>query len=352
MSLKIADAVPRFEEYAQSRGLATGTVRRHVKLARQFVRVVEEVKGDGATMEQVDHECVARFFATLGGAQGHRNNALESVRAFLAWAGKFGYLRRPLTAALLLDGYKSKPAERQPKYYIEAAGFPAALEAAGSHNPVDRAVIAIALYTLARQSEIASIRLKDLDLDSRTVRLRRHKAKHWTETGLTPELVAELDQWLITYAGKTGYWNPRVMIRERPDWYLVPSRQSWHGGYRLQPTVPISMMERVVKRVLTGLKVEGTREGKSVQHLGEGMHTIRRSGARAMLKNLSEAYGHDRALIQVSIMLDHQDTKMTLRYIGMDLEKTELNDWLRGHSMYGHTDPPPVAAVVPLRSVV
>lgn len=71
-----------------------------------------------------------------------------------------------------------------------------------------------------------------------------------------------------------------------------------------------------------------------------------------MLKNLSEQLGHDRALIQVCIMLDHQDTKMTLRYIGMDLEKTELNDWLRGHSMYGQTDPPPVAAVVPLRSVV
>jgi hypothetical protein len=111
------------------------------------------------------------------------------------------------------------------------------------------------------------------------------------------------------------------------------------------------MMQRVAKRVLDGLEVEGTREGKSVSHLGEGMHTIRRSGARAMLKHLSEHYGHDRALVQVSIMLDHKDTKMTLRYIGMEQEREELNDWLKGHSMYGESPEPPGATVIPLRAL-
>lgn len=358
MPLKIENALPAFEEYDRSRGLAAGTVKRHMTLVRQFARVCQDIKGRGATMGQVDHQCVSRFFAGLGGSQGHRNNALESVKAFLTWAGKFGYLRPPFTAASLLEGYKSRPPERQPKYYLEAPEFPAALEAAGGHNPVDRAVTAIALYTLARQSEIASIRLCDLDLTARTIRIRRHKAKHWTETGVTPELADELNQWLITYAEHMGYFSPHTMIREHPDWFLVPSRQSWRTpksgkpGYRLQPDRPIAMMERVAKRVLTDLGVQGTREGKSVSHLGEGMHTIRRSGARAMLKNLSERLGHDRALVQVSIMLDHKDTKMTLRYIGMDQERDELNDWLKGNSMYGTPPEPPGATVTLLRRVV
>jgi hypothetical protein len=50
-------------------------------------------------------------------------------------------------------------------------------------------------------------------------------------------------------------------------------------------------------------------------------------------------------------MLDHKDTKMTLRYIGMEQEREELNDWLKGHSMYGETEPPPAAAVIPLRRI-
>jgi integrase len=352
MVLPVADAVPAFEEYDSGRGLAAGTVRRHMIAVRRFAKVCRQVKGKGVTMGQVDHQCVSKFFATLGGAQGHRNNNLESLRAFLNWAEKWGHLRPGFTAAKLLEGYKTRAPERQPKYYLSAAEFPAALEAAGNHNPADRAIMAIALHTLARQSEIAGLRLCDYDAASGTVRIYRQKRKRWTETGVTPELAQELYRWEVIYAQKMGYMSPHTMIREHPDWYLVPARQSWNGGYRLQPDKPVAMMERVAKRVLTDLGVQGTREGKSVQHLGEGMHTIRRSGARAMLKHLSEHLGHQRALVQVSIMLDHDDTKMTLRYIGVDAEKDELNDWLRGNSMYGSPEPPPAAAVVPLRRVV
>lgn len=352
MPLKIENALEAFEEYDLSRGLAAGTVRRHLMVVRRFARTCDAVKGKGSTLGQIDHQCVSRFFAELGGSTGHRNNALESLKAFLTWAEKFGYLRPGFTVAKLLEGYKSRVPERTPKYYLTAQEFPVALAAAGERNPIDRAVLAIAIYTLARQSEISSLRLCDYDRDTQTLRIFRHKRQRWTETGVTPELEAELRDWLNKYARLTGYLSPVTMIREHPEWHLVPSRQSWHGGFRPMPEKPIAAMERVAKRALNDLGVQGTRTGKSRDHLGEGMHTIRRSGARAMLKHLSEQLGHDRALIQVCIMLDHQDTKMTLKYIGMDLEKSELNDWLRGHSMYGQTDPPPMAAVVPLRGVV
>jgi integrase len=347
MVLKIEDAVPEFLNYQEGRGLSPGTVKRHGVAARGFAAACQKVKGKNATMGQVDHACVARYFQDMTGSQGYRNNNLETLRRFLEWAEKWGYLRPPFTAARLLDGYRGRKAERQPKYYLDAAEFPAALEAAGQGHPADRAVIALALGTLARQSEIAALRLCDVDLAKGEIRIYRAKLKRWTTTGMTPELVAEMNGWLRWYAAETGYLSPHTLMREHPDWLLVPSRG--RGNARLQPTQPVCVMERVAKRVLTRLGVQGTRQGKSSDHLGEGMHTFRRSGARAFLKQLSEQLGHDRALVQVSLMLDHDDIKMTLRYIGMDQEREELNDWLKGNSMYGTPEPPPVAAVIPLR---
>lgn len=349
MVLKVTDALPQFTEYMVGLGLAEGTVGRHVKAARVFAAASQQVKGPGVTMGQLDHECVSRFFTSLSGGMGHRNNALETVRLFLGWAEKRRLLRPGFTVTELLDGYKYRKTERQPKHYLSEEEFPAALQAAGDRNPVDRAVVAIALNTLARQSEIAALRLCDLDLAKLEIRLYRRKVKRWTTTGVTPELHEEMEAWLRIYAGKMGYLAPATMIREHPDWLLVPARKAWVGNYRLQPEVPICAMERVAKRVLTDLGVTSTRQGKSSDHLGEGMHTLRRSGARAMLKHLSEDLGHQRALVQVSLMLDHDDIRMTLRYIGMEQERDELNDWLKGNSPYGKPPAAIEAAVLRFR---
>jgi len=347
MVLKVADAVPEFLDYTASRGLASGTVKRHSVAARAFAAACQAAKGPGATMGQVDHQCVARFFNDIQGEQGYRNNCLETARRFLEWAEKWGYLRQPFTAARLLEGYRVKKAERQPKYYLSGEEFPAALEAAGRRHPRDRAVVALALYTLGRQSEFAPARLADLDLAKGEIRLYREKRDRWTTTGVTPELDAEMRAWLQFYAREMGYMHPATMAREHPDWLLVPSKSRGNG--RLQPAVPITVMERIVKRLLTDLGVQGTRRGKTAEHKNEGMHTLRRSGARAFLKALSEGFGHQRALVQVSVMLDHDDLKQTIRYIGIEQERDELNEWLKGNSMYGTTPEPPGANVTPIR---
>lgn len=352
MPMLVSEAVPRFTEYLRGRGLAEGTVKRHAWAAGEFARSCQVAKGPRATMGQVDPECVSRFFASIEGGQGSRNNKLETVRAFLNWAEKFRLLRPGFTCAGLLEGYRCRKAERQPKHYISAAEFPAALDIAGSRNPCDRAVIAVALYTLARASEIRVLRLRDLDLANGNINLYREKRNRWTVTGVTPELDQEMRVWLQAYAQEVGYFTPVTMVREHPDWLLTPSRQGWNCGFRLQPDKPICAMERIAKRVLTGLGVTTTAKGKAVDHLGEGMHTIRRSGARELFKHLSTTEGKDQALIRVQAILDHEDSKETLRYIGMDREKDEANDWLRGNSMYGQPPAPLGGAVIPIRRVV
>lgn len=68
-----------------------------------------------------------------------------------------------------------------------------------------------------------------------------------------------------------------------------------------------------------------------------------------MLSHLSRTLSKDHAVLQVAIMLDHDDPRQTLKYIGMDLETEELNGWLRGNSMYGHQEAPSGASVLPFR---
>jgi integrase len=347
MVLKVTDAVPMFLDFMASRGLAPGTVKRHGVAARGFAAACQQVKGKNATMGQVDYRCIEQFFAGMNGEQGYRNNNLETLRRFLEWAQKRNLLRPGFTASALLEDYKVKKAQPQPKIYLAKAEFPAALEVAGNHHPRDRAAVALALYTLGRQSEFAPAKLSDLDLTRGEVRLYREKRDRWTVTGVTPELDAEMRQWLQAYAIEMGYMHWGTMVREHPDWLLIPSKRRGSGA--LQPTVQITCMERICKRVLTGLGVTTTRKGKTADHLGEGMHTFRRSGARAFFKMLKDEMGYQGALVRVGAMLDHDDLKNTLRYIGMDQEREELNDWLKGNSMYGTPEPPPAAAVIPLR---
>lgn len=347
MVLKIADAVPQFLDFLTSRGLSPGTVKRHGVAAKAFTAACQNVKGRNVTMGQIDYGCIERFFADMNGSQGYRNNNLETLRRFLEWAQKRDYLRPGFTAVVLLEDYKVKRAHPEPKLYLSRGEFPVVLEMAGNHHRRDRAVVALGLYTLARASEIATAKIGDLDLTRGEIRLYREKRDRWTVTGITPELDQEMRDWLQAYAVEMGYMHWRVMIREHPEWLLVPSRHRGSGG--LQPMVQITAMQRIAKRVLTDLGITTTRQGRATAHLGEGMHTFRRSGARAFFKMMKDEMGYQGALVRVGAMLDHEDLKNTLRYIGMDQERMELNDWLRGNSMYGDPEPPPSGAVIPIR---
>lgn len=341
MALTVTDAVPQFLETLQGRGLRESTIKRHrAALSGRggFLATCQSLKGASPTMGQIDHQCVSRYLSTIEGVQGTRNNKLESVRQFLRWAEKRRLLRPGFTAEDLLDGAKGRKSERQPKFYIPPARFPEALDIAGARDPRDRAVIAFLLGTLARgDSEAAPVELRHLDLDNLTVQLWRVKRQRWTTTAINPDMAGEMERWGAVYAAEMGYMSFRAMRADHPEWKLLPARTGWNMGFRLKPDAQISVMARIVKRVLTGLGVTETENGKSVEHRGEGGHTIRRSGAAAMFDNLTGELGFDGALLMVSAMLDHEDTQVTLTYIGRDRQKQKLNEWLRANNPYSLT---------------
>lgn len=342
-ALAIADAIEQFEEYSSGLGLAKSTVRRRVGSLGMFgATCILVKKTPRPTMGQVDHMCIARHFARLGGKQGNRNGHIESLNAFLGWAQTVGYLRPPFTKESLMRGYKIRKPQREEKIYVAASRFAEAFKAADQASPRHRALLALVVYTLARQSEISALKLGDLDLDSRELSVYRQKRNRRTLVGLVPELADEMRTWLAIYAETTGCDSAEAMVRDHPDWYLVPTiprGATWGKG--VVPTSPSGSLERHSQRILSLLGYQNL--------TGEGMHTWRRSGARAMFLHLRDTLGFDGALVRVQTMLDHEMPQMTLKYIGMEQEREALNEWLKDNSMYGTTAPEPETNVVQFR---
>jgi len=79
---------------------------------------------------------------------------------------------------------------------------------------------------------------------------------------------------------------------------------------------------------------------------GSGMHTLRRSGARALFDRLRHE-GYDGALMRVSSMLGHADTKTTEIYLGLSIERQQRNELIAGKAMF--PDMTESGTVVPLK---
>jgi integrase len=343
----LPDAIDAYLSEMETSGLAETTVYNQGLFIKRFRKTsgdLARARGKRAPFQvrEIDSGCIAAYFADCSGGQGNRNNMTIALRKFLNWA-ELGRMLPAGQTSRLMATRKTKKAERAPKHYVPAEQFPRLISSAERH-PADRASMSLALWTLARRSEIADLRMRDIDLASATLHVWRGKRKRWTDIGICPDLMDELMRWLEWMATEFGYGNAQNMMESQPEWRVIPRLEPLyrreHGrikgvtGYEMDPLSPQQHLERVVKR---GLDATGavTDTGKTVRHVGEGMHTIRRSGARAMLKFLSESLGDNRALVQVSTMLDHEDTRQTLVYIGMDQEREQLNDWLRGNSLYG-----------------
>jgi integrase len=340
MTITVREAIAGYEEHARSLSLADSYIRIQMSYLARFAGSCRDIQVKSLTPAHI-----ARFYDSLPKTRASHNRALSALRGFVSYLERMRYLKAG-SASFLLGDRKTQKFTRKPKYYIPPSQFGPMLDAAGERHPADRMTLALALYTLGRQGEIAGLRLKDVDCEAKTIRIYRGKRKRWTTVQICPELWTEFARWIYTYAGSQHYLDPRLMMEDHPDWYLVPGLDCIKGRsptgeydaklteYQLAPERPAVRLERLVKRMLDIFGAQ-TEDGKWVKHLGEGMHTIRRSGARAMIDYLSNTWGEDKALLMVSTMLDHETTTMTLLYIGRSLEQKRLNAFLAGNSMYG-----------------
>jgi integrase len=341
---KMQDAMTLYMESARVDGRAASTLANMASHARKLEGAIRDWQAarnrwQPLYADEVDTQLVTFFLARCVGGEGNKSNMVAYLRNLLRYCERNRWMEAGTTDIVTYTS-RGKPFQRKHKTYIEPERFPELL-ASQTRHPSDRATMALLLWTLCRKSELYALRWGHVDLGSeRMLQVYRVKTKRRTAVAICPELHAELVRYRQWYQAEMG-------APIDPDWHVLPElvphrvydhsvghygRDTW---YSINPARTPNHMEHIVKRALDAIDVKDTVQGKTVNHVGEGAHTIRRSGARAMLKHLSAESGFGDALATVAAMLDHKDVKVTLNYIGMEKQKDELNSWLKTNSPYG-----------------
>lgn len=251
---------------------------------------------------------------------GSFNNILQHVRSLLAWAERRGYVRRNL-----LEEVRARKVIIHERIRLSPSQLLALLDFADT--PRDRAVLAVAMNTGLRAKDIADLRVGDVNLESGRLRTRISKSYLEDSKPISSDLDRELRRWLVYYeAAQKDTFRQTLQA----PWYLLPVERRWtllnnrdgktYAGSKFYPERSICRIERVAKRALEGMGLDGP---------GEGLHTIRRSVALAYFESL-RSQGYDGALIATKDFLNHADTKITERYLGLSHERQVRDETIAG----------------------
>lgn len=293
---------------------------------------------------QVRNITEAHLFNFMSYREEVRGDAVKTLNLRTNW------LRNLFKAAVMNRYITYNPAARlvarktglskTPVQRIPAADFPHLL--ASAPDPHSRMATAIGLFLFLRASELAALRVRDVDLIDGEVYVQRFKSSEDDYMPIPRELDAELRVWLKHYAENAGPLDP--------DWYLVPRRSRttpchhrakdgtvyWtrevYGGGLYRPELPMIQPHKPVQRVLRAAGyLPAEKDGRLER---QGLHTLRRSGARAYYDSLRANSSHDNVNRRVMTMLGHKNFTTTEIYLGIDADKAERNAALKGEFMF------------------
>lgn len=326
----LSDAIDQFMQHSAAQGLARNTIRNR----RATMNHALSCWGN-LPVANIEPRHVDLLFSSRNWNAATRNNYLSQLRLFFKWCRNHKILGRDDDPTATWSKQKEESKE---KLRVPVDRFDELLEAAGT--PLDRMIIALGLYLFVRGSEITSMKISDDRGEE--FRIIRHKTKQISYLPVCLELRQELDRWKTEYARLIG--GP-----PQSEHYLIPRRMppgvagEFENMQSFRPNVlagvypdrPFLTPYHAVKRTLKAIGFET---------FGSGVHTLRRSGARAMFDSL-RAEGTDGALLRVQSMLSHADPKVTTRYIGLELEREQLKHLFAGKPMFRKT-PTQDAAVI------
>ena len=321
-AINLVEAKAEYAGHLQARGLARSTVK-----GQQQVLNACQAEWGNVRVSTITGSHIDRLFRRAEWAESTRNLYLGTLRSFFQWCRRENYMSRDFDPTA---GWRNLTVPKRDKMRLPLDEFPALLDACV--HPRDRMLCALGIYTFLRGGEIATLQVSALNLDKHELTIYRHKTREDDVLPVSLELAAEFERYFKWYRHDVN--TPHL----RHEWFLIPAkgpnptrynpvthRIEVAGGLaHLRPTKKVTHPYRSVQRALIILGYEA---------LGEGEHTLRRSGARALFDTL-RAQGYDGALMRVSSMLGHKDTRVTERYIGLSLERTQRNEMIAGNIMF------------------
>lgn len=330
MSQRLPEVIDEFERSRlRSQGMAKNTVKNERKTLDNLVATIGPIQ-----VRQVGEGHIDTFLSAMqarGHAAGTMNIHLQALRNFFRFCIRRGYVRN--SPVEHRRPFRQMP---RPRLRIPADQFGNLLEKA--HHPRDRMLVALGLFLWLRESEAINLRVGDVDLSNGEISVRVYKTKELDVMPISFELDLELRRWFQYYSLDLGE-------SLKPDMYLVPAkgrprgRDPITGEFRVVPgdghLRPYRRLVRSADMIKAVLERAGfdTRD-ESGKPTMEGMHTLRRSGARARFDYLV-GQGYDGAIREVMAGLHHKSVQVTERYLGIDIDVQRRYRNIKGLKMYG-----------------
>lgn len=326
MKQKLSDSIDDY--LAHRRARPKGNSEARLKSISITLRRLLTVTGNILT-ENLHEGHVDAYFKEASKTRGKRSLGLDTadLKGFFKWAIR---TKRAGRNGDPMADYEAPTAPPRPWRGFHISKLPALLDA--TKHPRDRILLALAAYLLGRSIEFALLRIEDVDLDAGFIRYQIPKTDKVDLLPICTELDQELRSWLEWYSRHTGTLQAL--------WYLVPAktpaplngnRPSDPDAVKLRPGVQVRGTHSIAQKALVeiGFTVRDS-EGKS---LGEGMHTIRRSMARALHDQLRDE-GDPNPVETVRAMLNHATEKQTRDYIGLQTSRIHRDQRFRGKAMF------------------
>lgn len=324
--MNLDDAIEEYARYRSGMGFSVNTVKADKAALKKFMAVTGNIRCK--SLGPHHGEMYLSWMLSIGYKPRTVNLFISCLSSFAKWAVQRRFMGGNQN---LLGTVRYQKVVDAPRRRVPVGDFPRLLDAADCEQ--SRILIALGLYLFLRSSEIVGLRLGDVDLEAGEIRVYQPKTKRWDTMPICAELDEELRRWLAFYAEDVRHIGPL-----RPDWYLTPSRSRHRIDLRepqqLEPTSRISNTSRKVHPALRGIGWEFTGED------AEGVHTLRRSGARALFDDLvaRQDRARDDALRVVSAMLHHKSITQTEVYLGLEADREKRDVLLRGERMFAQTD--------------
>lgn len=320
--IKLVAAQREYLNHLRAKRRRPNTLKNNSQALTAATKVWGDILVTSITPSHID-----RLFGQNDWAPRTQNLYLGNLRQFFKWCRLHNYMAKDFDPTEMWE--MTNDATHKEHLRIPVEMFAELLEAAP--HPRDRMIVALGMFTFMRGSEMSLLKVKDIDMSKSTLRMYRVKTKDWDNLPISIELAEELTRWFNWYRADQGTLHP--------DWYLVPAKNPdlWkhhpvtHRLYKpegifssVKPEAPETKPYRAVQRAMREL---------GMPTLGEGAHTLRRSGARAMADMLREQ-GHDGALIRTASILGHKSTNVTAHYVGWDYERQQRNEMIAGKRMF------------------
>lgn len=322
---KIGDAIPDYLQWRKRQGFAANTTRNDESALGFLTRTLSPER---LVTDIYPSDISDVLDACLNKRQPSSVNAVHAtLSGFFQWC-RANQIVSPDHNPMLGVRYKKVAVKERNRLRVDEFG--AFLDA--SPDPRHRMMASLGIYLFLRSSEAISLRIQDVDLTEGTVGVTVHKTNDFDRMPISAELDRELRQWLTHYRNVMGPLDP--------NWKLVPPvARGFRDSNSYNPIGKISKPEDMIKRCLDSY-------GWADTHW-EGMHCLRRSGARAWFDTLV-GIGTDGALRLVQTQLHHRSVTMTERYLGLTGDRINRDKRLKGQAMFPISDR---GNVVPLQRV-